>query len=114
MGLLFDEKAQKRPLKVIIVGGGIGGLVLANCLQHTNIEFTLVEKRDRLDVESGASIGILPNGARVLDQIGCYEDLLEATASMKTSGSHRYDGSLIGGISDSLQLMHVRYGFEGM
>ncbi|KAF7195175.1 FAD-dependent monooxygenase BOA8 [Pseudocercospora fuligena] len=103
--------SKKAPLKVIIVGGGIGGLVLANCLQHTNIDFVLVEKRDRLDPETGASIGILPNGARILDQIGCYEDLLEATASMKTSGSHRHDGSLIGSISDSLQLMHVRTGY---
>lgn len=104
--------SQKAPLKVIIVGGGIAGLALANCLQNTNIEFVVIEKRETLDPETGASIGILPNGARVLDQIDCYEDLLKATASMKTSGSHRHDGSLIGNISDSLQLMHVRYVLE--
>lgn len=101
--------SKRAPLKVVIVGGGIGGLVLANCLQHTNIDFVVIEKRERLDPDTGASIGILPNGARILDQIDCYKDLLEATASMKTSGSHRHDGSLIGSISDSLQLMHVRY-----
>lgn len=94
--------------KVIIVEGGIGGLALADCLQQTGIEFVLVEKDKRLDPETGASIGILPNGARVLDQVGCYEDLLRVPASMKISGSHRHDGSLIGNIPDSLQLMHVR------
>jgi 2-polyprenyl-6-methoxyphenol hydroxylase-like FAD-dependent oxidoreductase len=56
--------------RVIIVGGGLGGLTLANCLQHANIDFILLEGHKELGIHVGAGVGIDPNGCRILDQLG--------------------------------------------
>lgn len=61
------EKGEKR-LKVIIVGGSVAGLTLAHCLHHSDIDFVLLEARKEIAPQVGASIVVLPNGARVLDQ----------------------------------------------
>jgi 2-polyprenyl-6-methoxyphenol hydroxylase-like FAD-dependent oxidoreductase len=61
--------------RVIIVGGGLGGLTLANCLQHANIDFVLLEGREKLGLHIGAGIGIDPAASRILDQLGVYSDL---------------------------------------
>jgi 2-polyprenyl-6-methoxyphenol hydroxylase-like FAD-dependent oxidoreductase len=45
-------------LRVIIVGGGIGGLTLANCLQHANIDFVLLESREKIGMHFGAGVGV--------------------------------------------------------
>lgn len=94
--------------KVVIIGGGIGGLTLAISLQHAGIDFVVVEKGKCLDPQVGASIGILPNGARILDQIGCFDDLRDLTVSMEVSATRRADGSLIGSLSDTLKLIERR------
>jgi 2-polyprenyl-6-methoxyphenol hydroxylase-like FAD-dependent oxidoreductase len=60
-------KGEKR-LKVIIVGGSVAGLTLAHCLHHSSIDFVLLEARKEIAPQVGASIVVLPNGARVLDQ----------------------------------------------
>jgi 2-polyprenyl-6-methoxyphenol hydroxylase-like FAD-dependent oxidoreductase len=62
-------------LKIIIVGGGISGLTLANCLQHAGIDFVLLEGRSEIGIHVGAGVGIEPNGDRILDQLGVRGDL---------------------------------------
>ena len=64
-------------LKVIIVGGGISGLTLANCLQHAGIDFLLLEGRSEIGLHVGAGVGLEPNGDRILDQLGVRGDLLD-------------------------------------
>jgi cation diffusion facilitator CzcD-associated flavoprotein CzcO len=44
--------------RVIIVGGGIGGLTLANCLQHANIDFVLLEGREKIGLHFGSGVGV--------------------------------------------------------
>jgi FAD dependent monooxygenase len=61
--------------RVIIVGGGLGGLTLANCLQHANIDFVLLEGHKELGIHVGAAVGIDPNGGRILDQLGVFAAL---------------------------------------
>ncbi|KAL2857965.1 hypothetical protein BJY01DRAFT_230820 [Aspergillus pseudoustus] len=61
--------------KVIIVEGSVGGLTLAHCLHCAGIDYVLLEKRDQVSPEIGASIGIMPNGARVLEQLGLLEEI---------------------------------------
>lgn len=65
------------PFRVIIVGASIAGLTLAHCLQRANIDHIVLERRDEIAPEVGASIGILPNGSRILDQLGLYEKIEE-------------------------------------
>ena len=97
-----------RPFKVIIVGGGIAGLTLANSLQHGNIEYVLLEARLELAPQLGASIGLGPNGSRILDQLGCYEDIMGLTVPIEYTGSHRPNGTLMRSRTDAFQLVQAR------
>ncbi|KAH8661730.1 FAD binding domain-containing protein [Ilyonectria robusta] len=60
---------------VLITGGGIAGLTLANLLERVGIDFIILEAYREIAPQVGASIGIMPNGSRVLDQIGLYDDI---------------------------------------
>ncbi|OQD76446.1 hypothetical protein PENDEC_c004G06395 [Penicillium decumbens] len=71
------EKAQ---FKVIIVGGSITGLTLAHCLSRAGIDHIVLEKRAEIAPQEGAFIGLWPNGAQVLQQLGIYESLENLTA----------------------------------
>ena len=63
--------------KVIIVGGSVSGLSVANMLERFDIDYVLLEAYPTIAPQVGASIGILPNGFRILDQLGCYEPILD-------------------------------------
>ncbi|KAL1873344.1 hypothetical protein Plec18167_006394 [Paecilomyces lecythidis] len=63
--------------KVIIVGGSIAGLSIALMLEKNGIDFVVLEGYPDIAPQVGASIGVLPNGLRVLDQLGCYEKVIE-------------------------------------
>ncbi|KAK1961078.1 FAD/NAD(P)-binding domain-containing protein [Colletotrichum sublineola] len=66
----------RKPFKVVIVGGGVAGLTLANMLQKFDIDFVVLESHGEVAPAVGASVGLLPNGLRILDQIGCFEPIL--------------------------------------
>ena len=68
--------SEKTPFKVVIAGGGIAGLTLANSLSQANIDYVLLEARDEIAPQVGASIGIFAQGGRILDQMGMYDDIL--------------------------------------
>lgn len=63
-------------MKVIIVGGGIGGLAAALCLAAKGIAVTVLEQSDRI-TEIGAGVQISPNGNRVLHGLGLADALEE-------------------------------------
>ncbi|EKG12549.1 Monooxygenase FAD-binding protein [Macrophomina phaseolina MS6] len=67
--------------KVIIVGASIAGLTMANLLQKLGIEFVVLEAYGTVAPQLGASIGLHPHGLRILDQVGCYENILEFAAN---------------------------------
>lgn len=69
----MDEK----PFKVVIVGGSIAGLSLALMLERNGIDFVILEAYGSIAPQVGASFGVLPNGFRILDQLGCYESVLK-------------------------------------
>jgi 2-polyprenyl-6-methoxyphenol hydroxylase-like FAD-dependent oxidoreductase len=50
---------EKKVYKVVIVGGGIAGLTLANALQKAKINYVLLESKPIIDPDLGASIGVL-------------------------------------------------------
>ncbi|KAF5657010.1 FAD NAD(P)-binding domain-containing protein [Fusarium heterosporum] len=64
-------------MRVIIAGGSIAGLSLALMLENHGIDFLVLEAYPEIAPQVGASIAILPNGMRILDQLGCYEDIME-------------------------------------
>lgn len=79
-------------LKVIIVGGSVTGLTLAHALQKIRVDFTILERRGNIAPQEGASVGILPNGARVLEQLGVYGAVEQATAPLGATHIHFPDG----------------------
>ncbi|KAJ5493653.1 Monooxygenase FAD-binding, partial [Penicillium fimorum] len=70
---------EKPKFKVIIVGGSIAGLTLAHCLLRAGIDHIILEKRSEIAPEEGAFIGLWPNGAQVLQQLGVYESIEKLT-----------------------------------
>ncbi|KAE8396411.1 hypothetical protein BDV23DRAFT_168217 [Aspergillus alliaceus] len=75
--------------KVIVVGGSIAGLTLAHCLYKAGIDCIVLEKRHEIAPQEGASVAILPNGGRILAQLGLYD--------------------AVAGLIEPLYLSHVRY-----
>lgn len=67
--------SAKEEFKIIIAGGGLAGLTLANMLEKFDIEYVLLEAYHDIAPQVGASIGLFPNGLRIMDQIGCYESI---------------------------------------
>ncbi|CCF44095.1 FAD dependent monooxygenase, partial [Colletotrichum higginsianum] len=75
--------------KVIIVGGSISGLSLANMLERFGIDYVLLEGHSVIAPQLGASIGLLPAGLRILDQLGCYETIRELAGNTYYTASMR-------------------------
>ncbi len=61
-------------LKVAIVGGGIGGLVLALALRERGISFEVYEQAEELR-EIGAAVALSANGTRELRRLGLGEQV---------------------------------------
>jgi 2-polyprenyl-6-methoxyphenol hydroxylase-like FAD-dependent oxidoreductase len=92
--------------KVIIVGGGISGLTLANALERADVDYVVLEGRGEIAPCVGASIAISANGGRILDQLGCYETILKRTVPIDYIQTWR-DGRMIDK-ADSPLLNHIR------
>lgn len=94
--------------KVIIVGGSVAGLSVANMLEQFNIDYVLLEAYPDIAPQVGASIGILPSGFRILDQLGCFEPILDIAGECRyTLGSMRgSDGVPFTAISDTSLSVH--------
>ncbi|CAI7628965.1 unnamed protein product [Penicillium bialowiezense] len=78
--------------RVIIIGGSIGGLTLAHCLDRAGIDHVVLEKSKDPAPQVGASIGILPNGARVLDQLQLFDAVENLIEPLETATIGYADG----------------------
>jgi salicylate hydroxylase len=58
-----------RPLKIVVVGGGLGGLTAAAALAQSGFEVEVREQADRLG-EVGAGVQMSPNAVKVLRALG--------------------------------------------
>lgn len=102
--ITMTEKTLKKDFRVIIAGGGLAGLTLANALERAGIDYLLLEARAVIDPAVGASMGIMANGTRILDQLSCYDDIVNLTYGIKMAGNHRESGELISPRDNSAQL----------
>lgn len=64
---------MEEPFRVVIVGGGLIGLLAAHILSQAGIQYVVLEKREVLARDGGASIGFYPQTARIFDQLGLLE-----------------------------------------
>lgn len=69
---------SKRPFRVIVVGGGVGGLTLANMLERFGIDYVVLEAYKEVHPPKGAGVLLSPNGNFLMDQLGYYEKIREA------------------------------------
>ncbi|KAF6824067.1 FAD binding domain-containing protein [Colletotrichum plurivorum] len=79
---------------VLISGGGIAGLTLANLLERVGIAYVILEAYSEIAPQVGASIGILPNGGRIYDQIGIYDDIRALIDGPLDHNSVRHPGAV--------------------
>lgn len=79
------------PLRILVVGAGVGGISVARGLMRDGHDVTLFERRPDSQPGGGA-VTIWPNGARVLDQLGVDMDgagQLLSTVRVKTPTGRR-------------------------
>lgn len=79
-----STEGKKDRFRVIIAGGSVAGLSLAHALYHGDIDFVVLEARKDVAPQVGASIVILPHGARILDQLGIFDKLFSMVEPLKT------------------------------
>src|SRR5258707_1646534 len=86
---------QGKPLKVVVVGGGIGGLFAANALITHGLKGSVYEQAPALG-EVGAGVFLTPNSVRHLQRIGLGPQV-ETRGARVGPGSHyfRHDGAPI-------------------
>ncbi|KAK7973544.1 FAD binding domain protein [Apiospora saccharicola] len=100
--------------QIIIAGGGIAGLALANMLERFGIDYVLLEGHKDIAPAVGASIGLFPNGLRILDQIGCYEPIQALDLEgLDGHWSHIRDrhGKPVESVQDRVGHMKRRFGY---
>ena len=78
----MNTPAPRRPFRVVVIGAGVTGLTLSHALTKAMIEHVVLE-RDSIGPFQGASIGIHPHGCRILDQLGCLQDVERLCVPMK-------------------------------
>src|SRR5262245_29267855 len=82
----------KHPLRVAVVGGGIGGAAAAAALVQRGVNVRLYEQAPALG-EVGAGVAIQPNCVRVLQRLGLGDELLRLGAKWVDPQFRRSDGA---------------------
>jgi NADPH-dependent 2,4-dienoyl-CoA reductase/sulfur reductase-like enzyme len=82
-------------LRVVIIGGGIGGAAAANALLQRGIDVQVYEQAAPL-TEVGAGVGLHPNSVRLLRRLGLGAELERYGARQVDRQFWRSDGTFIG------------------
>ncbi|TGO47132.1 hypothetical protein BOTNAR_0542g00040 [Botryotinia narcissicola] len=103
--------ADKIPFRVVIIGGSVDGLVLGNMLQLNGIDFIILEAYPAIAPQVGASIGLLPNGNRILDQLGLFDKILGLAPPVEQFNFRNSKGERIAGHSGMRHSFEQRHGY---
>ncbi|RSL86874.1 hypothetical protein CEP52_015691 [Fusarium oligoseptatum] len=68
--------------RVIIIGGGPVGIVAAHALHHAGVDFVVLEQRNNICEDVGASLIVSPHNLRVFHQLGLWKHLEEIGAPL--------------------------------
>lgn len=78
--------------KVIVVGGGPVGLTAAHALSRAGIDYVVLEQRQSVELDVGASLVLWPQGLRVLAQLDLFERLQNIGADLRHMVTVNMDG----------------------
>ncbi|KAK4149757.1 hypothetical protein C8A00DRAFT_37653, partial [Chaetomidium leptoderma] len=98
--------------RVVVVGGGVAGLTLANALEQGGIDYVLLERRSEVAPQVGASIGIFSNGARILDQLGAWKEVRAGADPIRVFYTRNSKGDLLTAPDYSPPLLTARTGYR--
>src|SRR5258708_35783086 len=86
---------QRKRLRVVVVGGGIGGLFAANALIAGGFDVAVYEQAPALG-EIGAGVFLTPNSVRHLQRVALGPSIEKAGARVGTGSQYfRHDGAAI-------------------
>lgn len=91
------EEADSPPSKtfrVIIIGAGFVGLSLSHAFQLANIDHIVLEKHDQIISVRGAALILWPGVARIFDQFGFLDKILESVSPVTREYTRWPDGSV--------------------
>ncbi|KAF5555913.1 zeaxanthin epoxidase chloroplastic [Fusarium mexicanum] len=102
---------EEHPFRVLIVGASVTGLSLANMLQANGIDFLVLEAYLTVAPQVGASIGLLPHGNRILDQLGLYEKVMEIPPPIKVFNFRDTNGQILARHEEMDERIIERHGY---
>ncbi|MGI5219104.1 FAD-dependent monooxygenase [Nocardia sp. CA-290969] len=96
MSISVPEKGSGGALRVVVVGGGIGGLAAAAFLHRAGIDVAVYEQAPQLG-EVGAGLVVSPNAVRLLRRLGHLDRFLDTAVELETAWEFRrwQDGSVL-------------------
>ncbi|KAK1999495.1 FAD binding domain-containing protein [Colletotrichum falcatum] len=80
--------------RVVIIGGGPSGITTAYALYHAGIDFVLLERRNEVAEDQGASLVLSPSSLRVFHQFGILDQLMDIGGKVKVNKAFTADGQL--------------------
>jgi 2-polyprenyl-6-methoxyphenol hydroxylase-like FAD-dependent oxidoreductase len=97
-----------RSLRVVVVGGGIGGLSAALALRSARAEVRVYEQAAELG-EVGAGVGLCPNSMRILQRLGVADSVTRHAVPVNEWWMFAADGSVPSGLISEVprQLPHA-------
>ncbi|XDG02592.1 hypothetical protein ABKA04_002207 [Annulohypoxylon sp. FPYF3050] len=81
--------------RIIVAGGGPVGLYTAHALARANIDYVVLEQQPEIIRYKGAGIVLLPQTARLLDQIGLLKEIEELSVKLQSKMNSLYNGQLL-------------------
>jgi 2-polyprenyl-6-methoxyphenol hydroxylase-like FAD-dependent oxidoreductase len=100
--------ANVKDFRVIIAGGGVSGLALANCLELAGIEYVLLEARNTLTPFVGAGLCCNSGSSLVFEQLGIRQQVFDRIASLRYIALHYPNGDYIDPPSTGVLLNEIR------
>ncbi|KAI0544354.1 putative salicylate hydroxylase [Xylaria curta] len=88
----FSERRAVRPLSVIVVGAGIGGLALGYLMQKTghNVGAKVILERRMEIAEVGAGLQLAPNCLRILRRFGLLDETMKHATVLERNSLRRW------------------------